>query len=200
MKQNVATNLFKNWEETLIRSCLQEVMGAVYTNDAEDATVAILGDFAFYAGNPSEEVVRFKPKECKQDFIIMVPQNREWGELIETCYGDKAKKITRYAIKKEPDVFDKEKLEQAVLNIPDGYELKMIEEAEYQMCQNGGWSCDLVSQYKDYETYKKLGLGVVILKDGELVAGASSYSRYEQGIEIEIDTREDQRRKEKSKQ
>lgn len=32
-------------------------------------------------------------------------------------------------------------------------------------------------------------------KDGELVAGASSYSRYDKGIEIEIDTREDQRRK-----
>ena len=195
MKKKVITNVFDAWEETLIWSCLQGIMGEVYTNDAGDSAMAILGDFAFYAGNPSEEVVRFKPKECKQDFIIMVPQNREWGELIETCYGDKAKKVTRYAFKKEPDVFDKEKLKQAVLSMPDGYELRMIEETEYHMCQNGGWSVDLVSQYKDYETYKKLGLGVVVLKDGELVGGASSYSRYDKGIEIEIDTREDHRRK-----
>lgn len=150
------TKTFDAWEETIIWSCLQGIMGAVYTNDAEDAAMAMLGDFAFYEGNPSEEIVRFKPKECKQDFIIMVPQNGEWGELIETCYGDKAKKVTRYAFKKEPDVFDKEKLEQAVLNIPDGYELKMIEEEEYHMCQNGGWSCDLVFQYKDADTNKVL--------------------------------------------
>ena len=51
------------------------------------------------------------------------------------------------------------------------------------------------TQYKDYETYKKLGLGVAVLKGGELVAGASSYSTYDKGIEIEIDTREDHRRK-----
>ena len=52
----------------------------------------------------------------------------------------------------------------------------------------------MVSQYGDYATYKKLGLGVAVLKDKELVAGASSYSRYQEGIEIEIDTREDYRR------
>ena len=36
---------------------------------------------------------------------------------------------------------------------------------------------------------------MVIIKDGELAAGASSYSRYKGGIEIEIDTREDHRRR-----
>ena len=195
MKKKRTTNVFDSWEETIIWSCLQGVMGDVYTNDAEDAAMAILGDFAFFAGKPSEEVVRFKPENCKQNFIIMVPQNEEWGNLIEKCYGEKAKKVTRYAIKKEPVVFDIEKLEQVALNIPNVYELKMIEESEYYMCQSNGWSRDLVSQYKDYETYKKLGFGVVVLKDGEPVAGASSYSTYDRGIEIEIDTREDHRRK-----
>ena len=194
MKENV-NEIFKNWNETLIWSCLQGIMGEIHTNSAEDAAMAILGDFAFYAGNPSEELVRFKPESCKQDFIIMVPQNDEWAELIEKCYGDKAKKVTRYAIKKEPAIFDVVKLEQATLDMPAGYELKMMEELEYNMCRSNGWANDLVSQYKDYDTYKELGLGVSVLKDGELVAGASSYSIYGEGIEIEIDTREDHRRK-----
>ena len=56
-----------------------------------------------YAGNPSEELVKYKTESCKQDFIIIVPQNASWAELIEKCYGDKAKKVTRYAIKKEID-------------------------------------------------------------------------------------------------
>lgn len=187
--------LFENWNETLIWSCLQGIMGEIHTNTAEDGAMAWLGDFAFYVGNPSEELVDFKPENCKQDFIIMVPQNEEWAKLIEKCYGEKARKVTRYAIKKEPDVFDVEKLKQVVLGLPEGYELRLIKEAEYNMCSANGWSRDLVSQYKDYDSYKKLGLGVAITKDGELVAGASSYSTYHKGIEIEIDTREDHRRK-----
>lgn len=43
--------------------------------------------------------------------------------------------------------------------------------------------------------YQKYGLGAVILKDGETVSGASSYSGYRDGIEIEIDTKEAYRRK-----
>ena len=42
---------------------------------------------------------------------------------------------------------------------------------------------------------KSTGWGVVILKDGEPVSGASSYSGYLGGIEVEIGTREDFRRK-----
>lgn len=157
--------------------------------------MAILGDFVFFAGEPSEELVIYKPESCKQDFIIMVPQNDVWAEIIEKCYGDRAKQVTRYAIKKEPDVFDITKLEQAILDLPEGYELKRIEEQEYSMCKSNVWSRDLVSQYKTFNSYKELGLGVVALRKGELVAGASSYSSYNEGIEIEIDTRKDHRRK-----
>ena len=53
----------------------------------------------------------------------------------------------------------------------------------------------MVSQYENYEMYKRLGIGAVILKDGQPVSGASSYSTYIGGIEIEIDTKEDYRRK-----
>ena len=195
-KNKRIAEIFNNWNETIIWSCLQGVMGEIYTNSpADDAAAAILGDFAFYAGKPSEKLIRFKPQSCKHDFIIMVPQNDEWAELIEKCYGKNAKKVLRYAIKKEKDVFDKHKLQKVVLQLPAEYELKLLEADEYVLCNNNRWANDLVSQFKDYDTYKKLGLGVVILKDGELLAGASSYSRYNEGIEIEIDTREDYRRK-----
>ena len=40
-----------------------------------------------------------------------------------------------------------------------------------------------------------MGLGVVIRKDGHLAAGASSYTAYRGGIEIEIDTKKEYRRK-----
>lgn len=45
-----------------------------------------------------------------------------------------------------------------------------------------------MSQFPSWPVFQDLGLGFVVLKDGQLVSGASSYSRYREGIEIEIDT------------
>lgn len=189
--------LFGNWQETLIWSCLQDVMGKLYVTHKEhpDCAMALIGDFCFFAGQPNEELVSFKPEGCQQDFVIMIPQNDEWATLIEDVYGKRARKVERYAIKKEPDVFDRFKLQQMVNAKADEYELQMIDEQWFYRCREADWCRDLVSQYYSYEMYKKHGLGVILLKDGEVVSGASSYSAYIGGIEIEIDTHEDYRRR-----
>ena len=69
--------------------------------------MAKLGDFVFFTGKPCVDLVTTRPDFCERDFMIMIPQNEEWAKLIEYSYGDQAKKVTRYATKKEPDVFDK---------------------------------------------------------------------------------------------
>ena len=188
--------LFEGWDETLIWSCLQGVMGHLYADSAENTTsaMALLGDFCFFAGNPDKELVLYKPEWFKRDFLIMVSQNDQWGRLIEECYKDKAKKVTRYAIKKEPDVFDKDKLENAINTLEDGYTIKMMDEELFTRCKEISWCRDWVSQFSDYEMYQRYGMGVVILKDDEIVSGASSYSGYIGGIEVEIDTKEEFRR------
>ena len=192
-----ATSLFSQWEETLIWSCLQGIMGSIYADDLDHPTaaMAICGDFAFFSGTPNTELISYKPDWCTQDFIIMVPQNDDWKNAIVQFYGSKSKIVSRYAIKKEPDVFDTEKLEKIISSLPDEYELCMIDESLYQMCKETSWSTDLVSQFQNYEDYRRLGLGVVILRNNVIVSGASSYSRYREGIEIEIDTKEEYRRK-----
>ena len=53
---------------------------------------------------------------------------------------------------------------------------------------------DFVSSFADKDQYLEIGKGVVILKDGKIVSGASSYTRYKEGIEIEVDTVESERR------
>ncbi len=189
--------LFQDWQETLIWSCLQGMMGDIYADSFMNpqSAMAIIGDFAFFAGKVSKELVSFKPENCKQDFIILTPQNEAWAKQIEAYFGERAKKVIRYAIKKEPDVFDRKKLLEAVSGLPEGYVLHEIDEGLYLQCKENGWSRDLVSQYGDYADYCKKGLGIAVLKDGEIVSGASSYTSYREGIEIEIDTREDCRRK-----
>ena len=98
-----AKDLFGNWEETIIWSCLQNIMGSIYVDDEENpkSAMAVLGDFCFFGGVANKELVEYKPDYYKENFIIMVPQSNEWSVLIKECYGNNAKKITRYAIKKE---------------------------------------------------------------------------------------------------
>lgn len=189
--------LFKDWQETLIWSCLQNVMGHLYVDSLKQpqSAMAFLGDFCFLAGKPDQELVLYKPECCKQDFIIMVPQSEPWAKLIEDCYKKKAEKVIRYAMKKEPDVFDRTKLQHLIHSLPDGFSLKMMDSDLFYLCKELSWCEDWVAQYSDYEMYQKYGLGAIVLKEGKPVSGASSYSSYLGGIEIEIDTKEEYRRK-----
>lgn len=186
-----AATLFRGWEDTMIWSCIQGVMGGIYADDDKNpaSAMALLGDICFFAGSSDESLVRYKPPElADKKFIIMTPQNEAWAELIERHFGEKAKRTTRYAIKKEQNLFDKKKLEAFVNLLPSGFELKQIDEEIYGVCMKLPWCRDFVSNYESYAKYRDFGLGFVIVKDGEIVAGASSYSSYNGGIEIQIDT------------
>ncbi len=192
-----ARHLFQDWEETLIWSCLQGVMGEIYADRAEEpvSAMALLGDFCFFAGEADSNLVRYKPDGLKQDFVIMIPRNEEWAAAIEDAYGSLAVKTVRYAIKKEPDVFDRKYLERIAASVPEGYLLQRIDDALYEKCAAQGWTEDFVSQFRSYHEYAGMGLGFVMTKDGEIVSGASSYSAYREGIEVEIDTKEEYRRR-----
>ncbi len=186
------TALFEGWPETMIWSCLQKVMGKIYVTDLEkpQSAFAFVGCFAFYAGVPDKELIRHKPDA----FVIMTPQNEKWADCIEDCFPD-AKKISRYAIKKDTK-FDKDLLLKLIDKLPEGYELKDIDENIYDVCLSDPVTNDFVSSFESKEKYLEIGRGVVVIKSGRIVAGASSYTRYSEGIEIEVDTVEEERRKE----
>ncbi len=187
--------LFAGWNETMIWSCLQGVMGNLYVDDAAqpNSAAAVLGDFCFLAGAPSLDFLTFLTEEACQNFSLIVPANSALGDCIECFFEERAKRFTRYATKKDT-AFDLQKLGKMAEAVPAGLTLVPIEEEIFSMAKALEWSQDLVSQYRDYEAYREKGIGTALLYQGELVAGASSYSVYKDGIEIEIDTRADWRR------
>ena len=109
-------SLFEGWEETLIWSCLQQVMGKVFVTDPERprSALAFIGCFGFYAGEPDRELVSSKP----EGFVIMVPQHEGWARLIEECFPT-AKRVTRYAIRKDTR-FDPAALRKELDRLPEG--------------------------------------------------------------------------------
>lgn len=184
-------DLFEGWQETLIYSCLQNVMGKIYVTDLKNprSAFAFVGCFGFYAGEPDRELVINKP----EGFVIMIPQNEDWAKLIEESFVS-AKRVIRYAIKKDTK-FDKKLLRRETKKLPAGYELVRIDSELYDKCLMNPVTADFVSSFDSKEHYLEMGRGMVILKDGEIVSGASSYTRYRDGIEIEVDTVEQERRR-----
>lgn len=194
--KNKAAQILGDWDETILWSCVQGVMGEVILDHSSAA--AWLGDFCLLAGEATPamlEEIQKCMKERRQKYLILVPKDEDWADMIESHLSGHAKKISRYAIKKEPDIFDRERLQMAIDGMPEGYVLRKIGKEEYEACLRESWCIDLVSNFRTYEQYEKMGLGFVAMKDGEIVAGASSYSVYHGGLEIEIDTRGDHRRR-----
>ena len=190
--------LFAGCAHTMVRSCLQGIMGRLYASGETqpDAAMAVLGDFVFLAGKARAAfLLDFQRQLWDGSLKIFVPCHPHWNEAIETAFSGQWKKAVRYAFEKDPQAFDTKKLQSFSQALPEGFRLTAIGEAWFSYCKNTAWCRDFVSQYGDYPQYAKHGLGVLAIKDGVPASGASSYSGYEGGIEIQIETREDFRRR-----
>lgn len=191
-------SLFKDWNETMIWSYLQGYYTKnAYTDNLQNPKSAqiIVGDFCFFAGIPNYELVKNIPTNFLSNNILMVPEHRGWEEIIEQEWKERAERTVRYAIKKEKNIFNKKKLYSFIQQIPSEYQIVKIEQKLYEQAMTKEWSKDLCSQFKDYDDYKKNGYGYGAIYKGELAAGASSYTIYKDGIEIEIDTQQKHRKK-----
>ena len=184
-------DIFAGWEDTCVWSCLQKVMGTILVTDPEEpkSAMAYVGCFAFCTGEPDRELLLGKP----EGFFILVPENEAWCAAIEACFPD-AKRATRYAIRKGTK-FDRAVLTKYLETLPDGYELRRIDGELYDLCLTDPETASFVACFESKEQFLDLGRGFVILKDGRIVSGASSYSRYLEGIEVEVDTVKEERQK-----
>lgn len=203
-----AVSLFDGRHNGILLSCLQGIMGAVYGDgeceDAPASAMAVLGDFCFLSGQPSESLLRYRDEKLPREYAILIPGDEEWEKLLEGYFGKRARRFARYAMKAEMKDFDRNRLRMLSGKLPDGFELRRMDEKLYELCKREEWSLDLVSQFPDYETYSRLAVGVAAVKtkcpdEGDSckeipVSGASAYAGYRDGIEIEIDTKAEYRR------
>ncbi|MDF2539117.1 MAG: GCN5-related N-acetyltransferase [Herbinix sp.] len=198
--RNKIQHLFQSMEDSMILSCLQGHMGRAWTDNMEEPKVALIqmDCFCFIAGEDNSEVMMQLIAQIldlpKMRMAYIIAQNRKIGELVEVHYRDRCKKIQRYSIKKRMAEFDLNYLRAIVNSLPKEYTLHPIDDTWYQEAVKEDWSCDFVSNFRSKADYLERGIGRVIVHDGKIVSGASSYTVYDDGIEIEIDTREEYRR------
>ena len=188
-----AEKLFAGMEDDIwLRSCLEKIPDSkIYVTDLENprSAMAFLAGDVVYAGEPDAELAAFKP-EGEIDIDI---RDEAWEKLIK-AYFPGGYMHTRYAFKTDTK-FDRAKLEALVAMLPAGYELRRIDAEIYNMCLDDDLFEDAVMEFESEEDYLERGRGFAILKDGEIVSVASSCCVYSSGIEVEIDTAEEERRK-----
>ena len=141
--------LFQDWDETMIRSCLQQLMGTLYVAepDAPASVCAQLGCFAFYAGRPNAALLQARPK----GFAVLTPQNEAWDRLIGQQLPE-ARHVTRYAMRKDTR-FDRKKLRALASQLPAGYLLRRIDGALYTQCLADPATADFVSAFDSRAHY-----------------------------------------------
>lgn len=191
-----------NSTDSTVWSCLQGYNGRIFVNDGENMSITLLwvGDFLFPSCN--QEFDEQKAMDMLMDFnqiseiknLLIIPQTNQWEALLQKEAN--VKTILRYAIKKKQvQDFDKEHLESIVNRLGEEYHFKKIDKNLAEMIMNEDWSRDFCSNFNSPKDYEDRGFGVVILRGEEIVCGASSYTAYDKGIEVEIATKEAYKRR-----
>ncbi len=197
----VLKDVFKNTTDTSVYCVCQGHMGEAWADEAEAPHCGqlILGDFVFFDGDAShpvaKELVAHLPEDKPFDEWYLVGSGEQWYALIEEVWGERAKAFDRYAIKKDTDIFDREKLRKFGETVPEGYTIRRIDGELYDQAMGESWSWDACIQFEDKEDFLKRGLGFAAVHEDQLVATASSYSIFDKGLDITIATRKDHRRK-----
>lgn len=192
--------LFQGQSDTLIRSCLQGHMGRAWVNDGQAPSCALLAvcDFCYVAGDPdapgANELLRLLSPAGRKRDLFVIPPNERWSERLRAVYPN-AVPITRYAIRHEGDVFDRARLQRFAADLPHGYRIRKIDEALYDMLLRHEELRDLCANFDSANDYLARARGYVAVCDGTPVSGASAYAVYDHGLEIEVDTHPEHRRK-----
>lgn len=194
---SAARSLFPDAGEPMLCACLEGTMGAVYADREKDpeTAAAVLGDFCFFGGKADAAAMQALSEAGKRAGMILVPDGAAWERLIEAVFGTRVRRSYRYALERSGEPLDPEWLAEQRNALPEGYELRQIDRSLYDYVKTQDWARDWVSNFADYEEYEAHGLGVAVLWQGIPVSGASSYAWCGHGLEIQIDTRADHRRK-----
>ncbi|MCQ2519391.1 MAG: GNAT family N-acetyltransferase [Lachnospiraceae bacterium] len=191
---------FESCEDACIISALSGSNGDVYTDDYDKPTVlfAVVSDYVFLTGNSdsinAEHAVKFIDSLFNDGFNIRCIE-KGFEQVVKKILKDRVYEYSRFAMERTFEYMDFDLLEENVNSKKEEYAFALIDEELFTYCKENDWAENFVVSYDTYEQWENGGLGVMILKDGDPVAGASSYSNFPGGIEIEIVTRSDYREK-----
>lgn len=196
-----AAPFFAGWNETMIWSALQGRMGDLWLDEEISPSCALVvsGDFAFFAGDSggagADQLLHAMARAYAGHEMIMTARGEGWFQRLRQIFDPEAEECERYALRKEADGFNPQQLTAFAQALPMGYRLVPVDGAWYDELIKEEWSRDFCALFPSKEAFLREGLGYLALWDGKPVSGASSYIAYDGGIELQVETLPEHRRK-----
>ena len=187
--------LFDGFEDSVLISYAEGRVGEGYCDDPDFPTVGVIcaGDFYFVAGDASFAAEAFEFAENNTEAVFM-PASEEWTAALLGL--DKGLVSTTRFRTRIPESFNESRLaELADISAFSEYRLEMINEKYYGQALRETWSRAFVGNFLDYNNFAENAFGCCITHEGRLICAASCYSSYSRGVEVEIATHPDYRRK-----
>ncbi len=197
---------FTDAYDSCAEAFIQGIMGRGFCDSQTNPTYGVVqvGDFCILGGNGDgplkKNVIHILKTLVNHKSIVMVPLSGSWNQTL-TDSSD-FHRVIRYAMDR-PSIqyFNKEKLQNYITRVAYDpqyvnesssrkYILRPIDDIFYTELKKQEWSSDFVSNYDDYPSFEKYGLGYILIEGStkQILAGASSYSTSQDSIEISIAT------------
>lgn len=148
--------------------------------------IAAVGNFLFCAGTPGRVAERMLRRVMGDHELWLVCAPDDWHPLLEHIAP--VRMVKRMAF--EPHQPEDEPLRSLLQAMPEGGRFQLIADEWIARCRQEKWSEDFVSAFSDKD-FQRHGLGVLLMVEGQPVAGASSYVCYPGGMEVQVQTRDD---------
>lgn len=192
---------YKAATDSSIYSALTGKMGKIYTDETQNMSMILQGEFLFPSNAPGSfdkniatEMLEAIQNEKDIKELIIVPQTSEWEQFFINNQAYSC--ISRYRLSVvKPSEFDLNKLNSYVAMLPKEFHFEKMGEKHANITYLEPWSKYFCSNFASAKEFEKDGVGVAIMLDNRMVCAATSYTVYDKGIEIEIATHPDYRQR-----
>ncbi len=182
----------------LVEAVLDGMMGRAWVDRAEHPQVAITEypryQFFIPAGDPdhpeSRAFLAGLPKPC-----VLVFSSAGWESAFKEVNREGILEITRYAFTSEN--LRNDQLRRFASQVPAGYRLEQmhLSRARQLAEEKSRFAEDHFQNFDSIDHFINLGFGFCILQREKIVSAATTFVVCRRGIEIQINTREEHRRK-----
>lgn len=195
-------DLFQGIEDSMVIACLQGYMGDAWVDRLPDPAIGLIvsGEYSFFGGDAGHPEAKglarglFNYVPGDETTAIYADDNLAWEEVLLAIPELRPERLERYRVAKAHE-FDKDLLQSFVAAFPAGYEMVPFNEDLYHQAVAEAWSAEFCEIFADAADYLANGFGFAAVKDGRLIAGASTMTVYDGGTEVQVATREEYRQK-----
>jgi len=198
-KRGVLSKLFQDFKwNYLADSVLDGYMGEAFVDNQDNPNIAVLEapelKLIIIGGDPGHPSAR-KYLESLVATKLIIFTSEEWEGLMREIHKGRLVLIPRYVLSSEK--LDITHLNELVSRLPEGYSLKRmdVEIAQRLANEESEFSSDHMIFFESLEDFVARGFGFCVLYGDEVVCAATTFAVCNRGIEIQISTRENHRRK-----